>query len=116
MGSTTVAKARSGAQPCHATGNVSNFLWLLCIPMNGDGRLERNEGTRGQRGKCTGGWKGDGERERENRGGGPPIVLSDGFGGIVNTHGIIRGILITGNPTKHSYPPSFLARTLRPCW
>lgn len=34
-----------------------------------------------------------------------PIVLSDGFGGIVDTHGIIRGILITGNPTKHPYHP-----------
>ena len=38
-----------------------------------------------------------------------PIVLSDGFGGIVDTHGIIRGILITGNPTKHPYHPPMLS-------
>ncbi|OAD60386.1 Protein sine oculis [Eufriesea mexicana] len=35
-------EAQSSTQPCHATGNVSNFLWLLCIPMNGDRRSERN--------------------------------------------------------------------------
>lgn len=42
MGSTTVAGAQSSTQPHHATGNVSNFLWLLCIPMNGDRRSERS--------------------------------------------------------------------------
>lgn len=49
------------------------------------------------------------ERERYRGAVVDPIVLSDGFGGIVDTHGIIRGILITGNPTKHPYHPPMLS-------
>lgn len=37
-------EAQSSTQPCHATGNVSNFLWLLCIPMNGEGLEEKRKG------------------------------------------------------------------------
>lgn len=35
--------------PRHATGNVSNFLWLLCIPMDGGRRSEMRAPLRGVR-------------------------------------------------------------------
>lgn len=41
-------EAQSSTQPCHATGNVSNFLWLLCIPMNGEGLEEKRKGREGE--------------------------------------------------------------------
>lgn len=42
-------EAQSSTQPCHATGNVSNFLWLLCIPMNGEGLEEKQKGRERER-------------------------------------------------------------------
>lgn len=38
-----------GQRTRHATGNVSNFLWLLCIPMDRDRRSEMHARLRGVR-------------------------------------------------------------------
>lgn len=81
-------EAQSSTQPCHATGNVSNFLWLLCIPMNGEGLGEKQKGREWEWGSevSARGKIGGGKKEREKQAVVDPIRWLWGYRGYAWHH------------------------------